>query len=245
MDIINDVESKPFSSKKLERTIKRVRGVRFKFNKIPWTEFSWIDSRNNIIVDSKFGVMSANNTINLSNRDYVQRALKEPYKIHIGALVIGSTSQKRMIPFGIATQRNGKYSGAIVLGIEIKKMTEIIKETLPKNSSIIILGVDNEFLLSSDEDLSENKLNQIRFLEKLIKLKSNGKISSKIEFTELSGYEVAIKLSDKYPFTYVAIFNDPNHENKSLSKHSVKIKILILIALSIILIILTARFNKY
>tara|TARA_A100001015_G_scaffold294282_1_gene371882 strand:- start:5157 stop:6095 length:939 start_codon:yes stop_codon:yes gene_type:complete len=245
MDIIADVESKPFNHRKLEQTIQRARGIRFQFNKIPWTEFSWIDSRNNIVVDSKLGVVSSNNTINLSNRDYVQKALKDPYKIQIGAVVIGSTSFKRMIPFGIATQKNGKYSGAIVLGIEIKKMTEIIKETLPKNCTILLLGVGNEFLLSSDEDLSENKLNKTQFLEKLIKLKSSGKTSSKIEFTKLNGYEVAIKLSDKYPFTFVAIYNNSSHDNNFLLKHSVKIKILILIALSIILIILTARFNKY
>lgn len=245
IDIIQEYESRPNNISHLYKTIQRVRGLRYKFNKIPWTEFSWLDSRNNIIADSKLGVIRSKNKINLSKRDYVQKAIKLPYKIQIGSQVIGSTSFKKMIPFGMSSAKKGMNSGAIVLGMEIPRVVDIIKDSLPSNTVLFVLGVENEFLLSSDEEMfSKGKIIKKGLIKDAIRIKKNGNASSQIQFFFLSGYDVAIKISEKYPFTFIALYHDSENYNNFFSKYSVKIKMLILIMLSVILLLLNRRFNK-
>ncbi|MES2961664.1 MAG: hypothetical protein V4694_04710 [Pseudomonadota bacterium] len=105
--IIKSNEFDIFNEGKVEEQQRKIdHSLIAKYPKL-FTIFSIIDSEGNIIVDSKYGVVSnkmreEHQIPSLKNRDYVQKMMHSNKQEFIcGEPVIGSTSHEFMIPIGI------------------------------------------------------------------------------------------------------------------------------------------------
>lgn len=132
-----------------------------------WTLFSWSNENYQIIVDSKYGIMEK--PFDLSIRDYIPITEKEPEKFHLGAPVIGSTSNKWMIPAGVGiVDKEGNYLGAISIGFEIEALSKLLHKIVQnpnvkfslfgKNEVPILYGDAESFGVdkSGDDDATNN-----------------------------------------------------------------------------------------
>ncbi len=98
-----------------------------------WTIFSWADSQSQITVDGHYGIMKK--PYDLSERDYIPLAISNPGKMFLGKPVYGSTSEKWMIPGGVAiTDHDNRFLGTITIGFEISNLAEIIKKEITNDS---------------------------------------------------------------------------------------------------------------
>jgi signal transduction histidine kinase len=87
--------------------------------------FSWVNKNQSIIIASNLGVLEK--PIDVSDRDYVKKSIAEPWKVHIGRPIFGRLSQKMVLPLSLGlTDKNGTYSGSVVIALDIQLLTEDI-----------------------------------------------------------------------------------------------------------------------
>ncbi len=93
------------------------------FDKADRMIFSWVSRDQQLVVNSHFGVLE--NAIDVSDRDYVKRALSEPWNITIGRPIKGRISKRWVLPMsmGIA-QENGTFLGVLYVGLIIDTLKD-------------------------------------------------------------------------------------------------------------------------
>ena len=94
--------------------------------------FSWIDPTQSVVVSSNRGLLTK--TVDVSDRDYIKKALAEPWKIQIGRPIQGRVSEKWVLPICLGlTDYRGNHVGAILASIDINGLTtelrKVIRET--------------------------------------------------------------------------------------------------------------------
>ncbi len=98
-----------------------------------WTIFSWANAQSQITVDGYYGILKE--PYDLSKRDYIPLAIYTPNKMFLGKPVYGSTSEKWMIPGGVAiTDADNKFLGTIAIGFEIGNLAKIIQSEIANKS---------------------------------------------------------------------------------------------------------------
>ena len=236
--IIEKIKSDHDNRLHINKIIKSLKGQDNIFNQLPWTEFSWVDNKNNITVDSRYGLM--NNKINLSKRDYVVKAQKNPGKFCIGNLVIGSTSKIKIIPAGISATINKRYIGSIVMGINLDVLKDVIKESISdSNITISVINLEGELQFSTSD---RNNFHLDSIAKSLTEEAGNTNSYAKIDLLGKRTVAVAVKKSAQYPFIFVAQYNDSSIKKNLTNSYILRVKMLLLIALAVILYLLSSRF---
>ncbi|MFM7620301.1 MAG: response regulator [Alphaproteobacteria bacterium] len=154
----------------------RINQILFKFKTNPvlsetfsWTFFSWADKNDDIIVDAEFGILK--NLINISSRDYIKLAKNIDNVFYIGMPVIGSTSQKWMIPGGVGVfNKKGNYQGSTVIGFEIEILAKLIQKNIINPNVRVLVYKSTGYipiLLSSVNKILFNRYEDLHFDDKI------------------------------------------------------------------------------
>ena len=90
---------------------------------------SWLDKDQLMVVNNALGVLSK--PVEMSDRDYVKRAITEPWRVHLGTPIEGRLSQRWILPLSMAiTNESGDLLGIIMLGMDIGSLEENIRTVL-------------------------------------------------------------------------------------------------------------------
>lgn len=182
-----------------------------KFNKTSsWTIFSWLDDKGQLIVDAKYGILAK--PIDNTEKENTPKFKSEPDRLHIGSPMIGTTSQKLIIPLGMGSRDSaGKYLGATIVGFEIDSLARILYNVM-KNPDINfkLLSdsgetlIDGNFKDFSTSTKSENNAVSAQDLNNL-QIKNLGKMEKVAVI--MNPQAVLIKRSENYPYIFVLEYN--------------------------------------
>ncbi|MFO1241839.1 MAG: hypothetical protein U1E36_01335 [Rickettsiales bacterium] len=132
--------------------------------------FAWIDSSQEIVITSHRGILSQ--PVDISDRDYIKKALAEPWKVQIGRPVQGRVTDSWVLPVCLGmTDYKGNHVGAVLAILDIGALTRTLeKEVHKKAISFAILSrtltpltqvKDNDFF-AAHYQINE-KLNDVDF----------------------------------------------------------------------------------
>jgi len=184
-------------------------------NKIPWNMFSWIDQNSNLVVNSDRGIVKS---IDVSDRDYLHAAIKNPMEVHLGKITYGRVSSKQIIPAGMAvSDAKGRIMGVMVFGIQTDKLIYKLNDSLSAYGvSFAFFDQDAQMIFnSSDFPKSPNISKKVSAIN-LDKSKS-GVLTNFSFFSEnltLSYYQKI----DKYPYILVLSYDDELLKKELLAK---------------------------
>lgn len=94
--------------------------------------FTWTNNEHKMVVSSNKGVLDE--PVDISDRDFIQEAAKDSWKMHIGRPVEGRVSKRWIIPVGMGvTDYTGKFIGIISISIDINKLIEQISDMVKRD----------------------------------------------------------------------------------------------------------------
>lgn len=170
--------------------------------------FSWINQDQRLLVSSDYGI--ADVPVDVSDRDYVKRAINKPWQPVIGSPIKGRISKRWVVPLSLGiTDSDGEFLGVLFMGLDI----EHIKQTAlaasgDKNIDFTITNRAFTLLTSTYEkpsvfkrhfDLSE--LAKLDFLEQQASLYASARPWN--SRTVFAYYQTA----PLYPFIYFLTYN--------------------------------------
>ena len=87
---------------------------------------SWADNRASVIVSSNHGILKQ--PLDISDRDYIKKALADPWNLQIGRPVFGRVSDRWISPLALGiTDYGGNYRGTIIISMDISMLNQIIR----------------------------------------------------------------------------------------------------------------------
>ncbi|MFN7452816.1 MAG: hypothetical protein ACK5ZH_05145 [Alphaproteobacteria bacterium] len=105
-----------------------------KRGEVGYNIFLWADAQQGIRVASNLGVVKK--PIDVSDRDYIKKAIAEPWKVHVGRAIEGRVSQKLVLPLSLGlTRENGEFLGVVSISLDIRELSDAISSAV-KDSEI-------------------------------------------------------------------------------------------------------------
>jgi hypothetical protein len=105
--------------------------------------FSWIDENQNNVVSSSRGVHPQG--VSVSDRDYIQRSIAEPWRTQIGAPIQGRVSAKWVLPVALGVADiQGHYVGTILISMDIATLTRSLQNAI-KDPDVSFLVANRDF----------------------------------------------------------------------------------------------------
>jgi len=160
--------------------------------------FYWVDANKHLVASSAGPIVSP---VDLSNRDYLEMAKKNPDKIYSGVPVVGASSGQHVIPAGVAVMNSkGHYLGTSVVSFKIDGLVEKFKRLIGHyKTDFAILDDGNKVLMESDPGL---------FSEKAVLLKSLDDVTDELHeetvstfsFTNRDGGYIMVRNVRGYPY---------------------------------------------
>jgi signal transduction histidine kinase len=125
-----------------------------------------------MVVDAVYGILP--NSIDISKRDYLSKTTAYPGHLFLGKPIIGSTSNRIMIPGGMGgVDHDGKYIGTLTIGFDIKYLIEKFQNLMRTSKvSFAIIDDNYEIVLESSRfatDHGKYKDSAKKTMEKLIR----------------------------------------------------------------------------
>lgn len=155
--------------------------------------FSWIDKDQHLIVASALGGI-VDKPIDVSDRDYVKKAITQPWTIHIGRPVESRATGKWIIPIGMGlTGANGEMEGIAVTSLEIERLTQKISSVI-KQPGISYAITNSALTLLTEVSDIQNFFNNYFDIAELSKLN--------FEKDPNGVYSLASLLNSKRIFSY-------------------------------------------
>ncbi len=160
----------------------------------------WIDNNQKIIITSRNGLLEK--SIDVSDRDYVKKALSEPWKIQIGRPILGRVSEKWVLPIAMGmTDYTGKHVGIIMFSMDVNLFSKELKKDLSKQN--IEFKILSKTLAPLTEDPEDARKNNTMPIDALTGVDFDVKPSGTISLPELLGKHkdyYNYKLSEHYPY---------------------------------------------
>lgn len=110
-----------------ERNLTRLAGILKSFDSKDhiYSILSWDNPEQQVVVSSNHGVLEK--PVDVSDRDYIKKALADPWKMTIGRPIEGRVSGHWVIPVAMGlTDYTGKFIGTVMLSLDINILTERI-----------------------------------------------------------------------------------------------------------------------
>ncbi len=96
------------------------------------SEFFWIDAEQNIQISSQEGLLDK--PVDVSDRDYMKRAITTPWEIHIGQPIEGRISEKWVMPIAIGISDNqDNFKGVVLVSIDINSFSRAIHKVIQQD----------------------------------------------------------------------------------------------------------------
>ncbi len=197
--------------------------------------FSWIDANQQVVVSSNRGILGK--PIDVSDRDYIKKALTEPWKIQIGRPIQGRVSERWVLPICLGlTDYRGNHVGAILSSVDLVGLTDELRKVIRE------IGIDfsiysttlNPLTETNDKDIFTPRETIEESLKKIdFKKKPTGALTRADLFhpDELfTFYEV----STEYPYVIV-VSHDPER-SKSVVHTSLRGKLMQVFWIALLLV---------
>lgn len=178
--------------------------------------FSWINAEQQVVVSSNRGILGK--PIDVSDRDYIKKALTEPWKIQIGRPIQGRVSERWVLPICLGlTDYRGNHVGAILASVDIIGLTDELRKV------IRAAGIDFSIYSTTLNPLTETAGKGIftpreTVEENLKKIdfskKASGALTRATLFTPERLYTF-FEVSTEYPYVIV-VSHDPALSKKTM-----------------------------
>jgi len=168
--------------------------------------FSWIDENQNNVVSSNNGV---HKPVDVSDRDYVKKAIAEPWKIQTGRPFFGRVSEKWVVPVALGlTDSTGKFLGTILISMDIgtikHDLRSVIKET---GISFAIYSKTLLPLTNPGDEVSPELGAYTELLKSIDFTKYPSGVLSKATLLDMHSMYVYYEVSADYPYIFVLGFD--------------------------------------
>lgn len=111
--------------------------------------FSWGNDNQMLVDSSVTGVLKQ--PIDISDRDYVKKAITKPWALHIGKPIQGRISNKWVLPLSLGiTNKEGKYLGVLILSLDISNLTREISKVIKEQGISFAITNFSLTLLTQD-----------------------------------------------------------------------------------------------
>ena len=163
--------------------------------------FSWVSTDQRVIVSSNRGVLEK--PVDISDRDYVKKAMTEPWKMHIGRPIEGRVSGRWVIPVAMGlTDYTGKFIGTIQVSIDINTLTEQLTNLIKRDG--ISFAIVSKTLIpltqvSDDRDFVANNFPVQKLVNVNFATQPSGLITQGNPFWGADNYAYYLA-SEKYPY---------------------------------------------
>lgn len=203
--------------------------------------FNWSDAKQGLRVASNLGVLRK--PIDVSDRDYVKKAIAEPWKVHVGRPIEGRVSQKWVLPISMGLARqNGEFLGVVAISLDVKELTNAIS-TVVKGSGVEFaitnksLSLLTEFAPEPDffaRTFDVDALTTVDFAQTKSELLSR---PSLFESERVFRY---FEVSSQFPFI-IFIAHDPKNNGNIYQVILPRLAQLMVIALFLLFVLYTVR----
>lgn len=123
-------------------------------NVLSWSPFSWLDNNNIKKMDSFKGLVKKLPNLPISESNYIKNARLEPGKMHLGAPIFGTISQRHVIPAAIGVTNEDEYIGALSVGFDLVNLSNTLSNSV-RDPHIYFALLDHkmEIILQSQNNL--------------------------------------------------------------------------------------------
>ncbi len=170
-------------------------------------KFYWIDAQNRLIANSEVGLLD--DVIDLSNRDYLRQANKDPRHVYLGDPIIGAASGQYVIPVGVGAQdQKGKHAGTMALSFKVAEMSARYKEIADLYGvNFALLGMNNDIIFESKENAFAHDK---KLFDELSVQENNlsDEFISSFDLKDRVNSYVALRTSDKYQYKVLVGFQN-------------------------------------
>ncbi|MEK6747385.1 MAG: cache domain-containing protein [Pseudomonadota bacterium] len=170
--------------------------------------FSWTDIDKKMVVSSNKGILKE--PVDLSDRDFIQQASSDSWKVHIGRPIEGRVSGKWVIPVSMGiTSYTGKFLGIISISIDIDILTEQILN-LVRRDGISFAVVSKEMVKLAEISDNKNFINDNFPATKFVNVdfdKNPSGLVSKGDIVWGTGIYSYYRASENYPYIVMMGYN--------------------------------------
>lgn len=178
--------------------------------------FSWTDVDKKLVVSSNKGILKE--PLDLSDRDFIQMASSDSWKLHIGRPIEGRVSGKWVIPVSMGiSDYTGKFIGIISISIDIDILTEQIHNLVRRDGiSFAVVSRDMVKLaeISDNKNFITDNFPATKFVEVDFDKNPSGLIS-KGSIVWGTGVYSYYRASEKYPYI-VMLGYDANYSDEAV-----------------------------
>lgn len=170
--------------------------------------FSWITRDQMLTVTSHFGILE--NPADVSDRDYVKRAITEPWKVNLGRPIKGRISKRWVAPMSIGlSTESGSFVGVLYMGLVIESLKERAIRAVG-DSDIDFAITNRAFTTLTETARNEDSFKRHFDLSKLAELDfmapQSAMYSTALPWNSRSVF-AHYQTAEKYPFVYFLTFN--------------------------------------
>ena len=170
-----------------------------------WSSFDWVNTYGYQIINNMLGIHK--NPFDMKQREYVKTAPENPWTLQVSFPVFGNPSETWVIPVATGvTDKNDKYLGSVVVGINIAEFTSKIEQKLNDQASFIVLDQNLNIVLQSSDNNLDPKSN---FKDKIVDFNffksDSGILDKKINVNNIN-YSHYQKMGN-YPYVILTGFN--------------------------------------
>ncbi|MDG1287530.1 MAG: histidine kinase dimerization/phospho-acceptor domain-containing protein [Rickettsiales bacterium] len=163
--------------------------------------FAWIDADQRIVASSARGVLSKG--LDVSDRDYMKKALVEPWKVQLGRPVEGRVSDKWVIPTAMGIDDySGNHLGTVLLSIDIEKITQKLRRTL-QGKVVDFAMVTNTYIGITESSEETDFINQFFPIDLLRVIDFDAKPQGEMAAVTKGNLVTYYQQSAIYPFTFL------------------------------------------
>jgi|CXWL01.1.fsa_nt_gi signal transduction histidine kinase len=178
--------------------------------------FSWTNTDKKMVISSNKGVLKE--PVDISDRDFIQQAATDSWKMHIGRPIEGRVSGRWVIPVSMGiTDDTGKFIGIISLSIDIEVLTNHIRN-LVKRDGVSFAVVTKDLVTLTEISDSKNFISDNFPSKKLVDVDLDKKPSGLIAKGSLlwgTGIYAYYRVSEDFPYI-VMMGYDANYSDETV-----------------------------
>lgn len=205
-------------------------------NMLSWTQFSWVNTKGELVVSGKRGVLDK--PINLSSREYITKSRSFPWKLVIGQTIKNHYGEY-VIPIGVGVEDgDGHYIGTLSLEFYAKKIRDqLLNISTDFNCEFFIVSNDDRILISSNELVVPDS----RVFEKLAYDLNPGLLDNPIYYND----KIAIDyVYDSKYYKFKILFGEDKYLAFSIFLKSILPKVIAIVSVAIISIVLLISLRR-
>lgn len=181
--------------------------------------WAWTNVDKHIVVSSNRGILEE--PLDLSDRDYVQKAQADPWRLQIGVPIQGRVSERWVIPIGLGvTDDTGRFIGTLSASVDIDTLTQEIAHLVRREG--VSFGIVSKDMVKLTEASDMSQFIDTYFPAKRlshidISKEPSGIFSQAKLFPNFHGIYAYYQLSERYPYILLIGYN-VQHSQRELER---------------------------